>query len=64
MKYLVILHEEDGQWWAEVPALPGCYTYADTRDEVVQNVKEAIACHLDQPTEAEPVNVEFQEVGA
>jgi len=38
-----IIHEaEEGGWWAEVPAVPGCMTQADTWDELLLNIKEAI----------------------
>jgi predicted RNase H-like HicB family nuclease len=41
--YTVVVHEEpDGGLWAEVPALPGCYSQADTMAELVDNVREAI----------------------
>ena len=41
--YTVVVHEEpDGGFWAEVPALPGCYSQADTLAELVDNVREAI----------------------
>lgn len=33
---------EEGGYWAEVPALPGCVTEGDTLDEVVANLNEAI----------------------
>ncbi len=46
-KYTVIVHEEDGGYWAEVPALPGCYTEADTLDELKANVREAIDLYLE-----------------
>ncbi|MCL4842476.1 MAG: type II toxin-antitoxin system HicB family antitoxin [Bryobacteraceae bacterium] len=42
-KYAVVIHEEsDGGFWAEVPALPGCYTQADTLPELLDNLREAI----------------------
>jgi predicted RNase H-like HicB family nuclease len=42
-KYAVVIHEEpDGGFWAEVPALPGCYTQADTLPELMDNLREAI----------------------
>ena len=42
-KYTVLVHEEPkGGFWAEVPALPGCYSQADTMAELVDNVREAI----------------------
>lgn len=43
MKLRVIIHEaEEGGFWAEVPALPGCVTEGDTMDEVKANLNEAI----------------------
>jgi predicted RNase H-like HicB family nuclease len=42
--YAVVIHEEpEGGFWAEVPALPGCYSQGETVDEVMENVREAIA---------------------
>lgn len=43
MKMKIIVHEaEEGGYWAEVPALPGCATQGDTWDELLQNLYEAI----------------------
>jgi len=46
MKIKVVVHEaEEGGYWAEVPAIPGCATQGDTMEELVANVHEAIeAC--------------------
>jgi predicted RNase H-like HicB family nuclease len=42
--YVVIIHEDpEGGFWGEVPALPGCYSQAETVDELKQNIREAIA---------------------
>lgn len=50
--YNVIVHEaEEGGYWAEVPDLPGCYTEADTLDELRDMLKEAIECYLDDDSE-------------
>jgi len=39
-----VIHEEpEGGYWAEVPALPGCYSQAETVDELMENVREAIS---------------------
>ncbi len=46
MKFDVILHKEDNGYWAEVPALKGCYTQGDTIEEVKNNIKEAITAWL------------------
>jgi len=46
--FAVVIHEEpEGGYWAEVPALPGCYTQGDTMPELLDNVRDAIAGVLD-----------------
>ena len=48
MKIRAIIHlAEEGGYWAEVPALPGCITEGDTMEEVVANLKDAIEGWLD-----------------
>ena len=43
-KYAVVIHEEaEGGFWTEVPALPGCYSQGESIDELLANVREAIA---------------------
>ncbi len=43
MKLKVVIHEaEDGGFWAEVPAIPGCATQGDTFDELLENIYEAV----------------------
>ena len=43
MKLKAIVHRaEEGGFWAEVPALPGCATQGDTQEELIQNLHEAI----------------------
>ena len=46
MKFDVVIHKEDSGYWAEVPALKGCFTQADSIDELKSNVKEAITAWL------------------
>ena len=42
--YAVVIHEDpEGGFWAEVPALPGCYSQGETVDELERNIREAIA---------------------
>ena len=41
-----IIHEEDGSYWAEVPAMPGCFTVADTLEALRTNIIEAMQCWL------------------
>jgi len=43
MKIKVVVHEaEEGGFWAEVPAIPGCASQGDTMDELMRNLHEAI----------------------
>ena len=48
-RYTVILEPEDdeiGGFAASVPALPGCYSQGATRDEAIENIREAIGLRL------------------
>ncbi len=43
MKFKVVVHEaEEGGYWAEVPAIPGCATQGETFEELLENLYEAI----------------------
>lgn len=48
MEYTVILHPaEEGGYWAEVPALPGCFSQGENLEETLDNVRQAIEAHLE-----------------
>ena len=43
MKLKVIVHRaEEGGFWAEVPAIPGCATEGDTFEELLERLYEAV----------------------
>lgn len=43
MKLKVVVHDaEEGGYWAEIPALPGCATQGETFDELLTNLYEAV----------------------
>jgi predicted RNase H-like HicB family nuclease len=43
MKIRTIIHEaEEGGYWAEVPAIPGCVSQGETMDELLANLRDAI----------------------
>jgi predicted RNase H-like HicB family nuclease len=43
MKIKVVVHDaEEGGFWAEVPAIPGCATEGDTMEDLMRNLHEAI----------------------
>ena len=47
-EYSVIIHDaEEGGYWVEVPALPGCYSQGESVDNALKNAKEAIALYLE-----------------
>lgn len=48
MEYTIIFHEaEEGGYWAEVPALPGCYSQGETIEKTMKNAREAIESHME-----------------
>jgi predicted RNase H-like HicB family nuclease len=58
MKLKVIVHEaEEGGFWAEVPAIPGCATQGDSFEELLTNLYEAIegclSVDIEAPTTSE-----------
>ena len=43
MKLKVVIHEaEEGGYWAEVPAIPGCVTQGESFEELLGNLYEAV----------------------
>lgn len=38
-------------YWAEIPAMPGCITYADTLVDLKKNIIEAAQCWISMETE-------------
>ncbi len=48
MRYPVVIHKDpDSDYGVTVPDLPGCFSAAETMDEALQEVVEAIECHLE-----------------
>ena len=47
MKLKVVLERgDDGYIVASVPTLPGCHSQGKTKEEVIENIREAIALYL------------------
>ena len=46
MRYLVVIEKGKSSWGAHVPDLPGCIVVAETREEVVELIREAIDFHF------------------
>lgn len=48
VEYTVVIHKaEEGGYWADVPALEGCFSQGETIEETLENIKDAIASHLE-----------------
>ena len=48
MEYLVVIHAaEEGGYWAEIPALPGCFAQGEGLEELLGEAKAAITSHLE-----------------
>lgn len=61
---------ERERWGAHVPDLPGCVAIGETREDVLQLIREAIELHIDGlkqdglPVPSPSSDVEFVEIGA
>ena len=57
MKIKVIVHKaEEGGYWAEVPAIPGCATQGETFEELLENLYEAVEACLSIDMEEKDVD--------
>lgn len=63
---VVIEQDETGAYIADVPVLPGCHSWGATKEEALENVKEAIELYLE--VQGEPASriiaIEKVRVGA
>jgi predicted RNase H-like HicB family nuclease len=47
-EYLLVIHKaEEGGYWAEIPALEGCFAQGETLEDVIVDARGAIASHLE-----------------
>ena len=59
MKIKVIVHDaEEGGYWAEVPAIPGCATQGETFEELLRNLYEAVEGCLSVDVSHAQINAE------
>ena len=47
MRYMVVVERGETSWGAHVPDLPGCVSVGETREEVLQLIREAIGFHIE-----------------
>jgi len=57
--YRVVIEPDEDRYYAEIPALPGCYSWGYTYEEAFKNIKEALEVWLEVKKEAgEPIPIE------
>lgn len=70
MKYVVIVEEGENSFGAHAPDLPGCVAVAESREEVLELIQEAIEFHIEglredgHPIPVPSSSVEYVEVRA
>jgi predicted RNase H-like HicB family nuclease len=70
MRYAVVIEHGETGFGAYVPDLPGCVAAAETREEVVRLIQDAIEFHIEglkengEPVPAPSSSVEFVDVAA
>ena len=64
MKLTISLdRDEDGVWIVECPSIPGCVSQGSTREDAVENIKEAIQLCLEVRAEQGlPLTIETRQV--
>ena len=54
--YRLVVEPDEDKYYAEIPALPGCYSWGHTYEEALKNIKEALELWLEVKKEAgEPI---------
>jgi predicted RNase H-like HicB family nuclease len=65
MKLIVLIRPESvGGYSVSVPALPGCYSQGETREEALENIREAAELWLDVAVETAASRPVREEPGA
>jgi predicted RNase H-like HicB family nuclease len=64
MRFSVTIdRDEDGIWIVECPAIPGCVTQGQTKEEALENIRDAISLCLQVRAEHElPLTIETRQV--
>jgi predicted RNase H-like HicB family nuclease len=60
---VTIERDEDGVWITECPSIPGCVSQGETKDEALENIKDAIKVCLEVRAEKGlPLTIETRQV--
>ncbi len=61
--YVTIDRDEDGVWIVDCPAIPGCVTQGSSKQEALENIKEAIQLCLEVRAErGMPLTLETRQI--
>lgn len=44
---VIVKQDDNNSWYAYIPALPGCVSVAETREKVMETIKEAVQGYLE-----------------
>lgn len=48
IRYQIKIHKEDGSYWGQFVDFPGCFTIGDTKEELLENAREALSLQLEE----------------
>lgn len=60
MKIKAVIWQEDGVWCGSVPALPGCHTWGETREQLMVMLTEAVEGWIEVANETADQNADQQ----
>jgi len=46
-RQVIVYTDEDGAWCATCPSLPGCNSQGESREDALENIKEAIKGYIE-----------------
>lgn len=47
VRHVIVYQDENGEWCASCPSLPGCYSQGATREETLENIRDAIEGYIE-----------------
>ncbi len=60
---ITIERDENGIWIVECPSIPGCVSQGETKDEAIENIKDAVKLCLEVRAEKGlPLTVETRQI--
>jgi predicted RNase H-like HicB family nuclease len=47
MRQVIVYTDENGEWCAKCPSLPGCHSQGETREEALANIRNAVEAFIE-----------------